>query len=98
MLPVGISDIPRTSRFKVFCPRCEEVYVPKIRYTNVDGACFGTSFPQVFLKNYPTAVILPPKVYLYEPQIYGFKVYGKRGSKYFNPGNGTVRETEDLSN
>jgi casein kinase II subunit beta len=45
MLPMGISDIPRTARFKVFCPRCEEVYIPKIRNTRVDGACFGTSFP-----------------------------------------------------
>ena len=28
---------------------------------------------------------MPPKVYLYTPQIKGFKIVGQRGSKYFNP-------------
>ena len=28
---------------------------------------------------------MPPKVYLYSPQIKGFKIIGSRGSKYFNP-------------
>lgn len=94
-LPVGISDLPRTARFKIFCPRCEEVYIPKYCNTNVDGAVFGTSFPHVFLQHYPNAVILPPKVYLCEPRIFGFKIYGKRGSKYYKPPteNGLVRLT-----
>ena len=94
-LPVGLSDSLKTSRFKVFCPRCEEVYMPKFRNINIDGAYFGTSFPHVFLKHYPEAIILPPKIYLYEPKIYGFKVYGKRGSKYYNPPKGTVKYVED---
>jgi hypothetical protein len=25
-------------------------------------------------------VVLPPKIYHYEPKIYGFKIVGKRGS------------------
>lgn len=96
-LPVGISDLPRTARFKVFCPRCEEVYIPKYRNNNVDGAVFGTSFPHVFIQHYPNAVILPPKVYLHEPKIFGFKIYGKRGSKYFKAPieNGLVRVTDE---
>jgi hypothetical protein len=42
-------------------------------------------------------VILPPKVYLYEPKIAGFKIYGKRGSKFQQQltENGTVRLTEN---
>ena len=95
VLPVGLSDTLRTSRFKNFCPRCEEVYLPKTRQVNVDGACFGSSFPQVFLMHYPMAVILPPKVYHYEPKIFGFKIYGKRGSKAFDPPKGNVRYIED---
>lgn len=95
VLPVGLSDKMRTSRFKNFCPRCEEVYLPKSRQVNVDGACYGTSFPQVFLMHYPQAVILPPKVYHYEPKIFGFKVAGKRGSKYFNPPKGNIKYIED---
>lgn len=75
VLPVGLSDALKTSRFKVFCPRCEEVYLPKFRNVNIDGAYFGSSFPHIFLKHYPEAVVLPPKVYFYEPKIYGFKVY-----------------------
>ena len=37
------------------------------------------------------AVILPPKIYHYEPKIYGFKIAGKRGSKYFDPPLGNVK-------
>ena len=95
VIPVGLSDALKTSRFKNFCPRCEEVYLPKTRQVNVDGACFGTSFPQVFLMHYPMAVILPPKIYHYEPKIFGFKIAGKRGSKYFQPPTGNVRYVED---
>jgi len=87
--------LPRTARLKTFCPRCEEVYIPKVRNINVDGACFGTSFPHTFLLNYPNAVILPPKVYLHEPKIFGFKIYGKRGSKFFKPAEGIVRTVEN---
>ena len=90
-----MSDSLKMSRFKNFCPRCEEVYVPKARQVNIDGAAFGTSFPHVFLKHYPMAVILPPKIYYYEPKIYGFKISGKRGSKYFQPPKGNVRIVED---
>lgn len=90
-----MSDLLKTSRFKVFCPRCEEVYLPKFRNINIDGAYYGTSFPHVFLKHYPGAVILPPKIYLFEPKIFGFNVYKKRGSKYFEPPTGTIKYVED---
>lgn len=50
LLPVGMSDEPRTSRVKVFCPKCEEVYMPKDKNVNLDGSFFGTSFPHAFLK------------------------------------------------
>ena len=95
MLPVGLSDTLKTSRFKTFCPRCEEVYLPKVRQINIDGAYFGTSFPHVFLQHYPLAVVLPPKIYHYEPKIFGFKIAGKRGSQYFQPPKGNIRYVED---
>jgi len=90
-----LSDQLRTSRFKVFCPKCEEAYLPKFRSINIDGAYFGTSLPHIFLKHYPEAIILPPKIYFYEPKIYGFKVHGKRGSKAFEPVKGSVKYVED---
>jgi len=95
VLPVGLSDSLRTSRFKVYCPRCEEVYLPKARQVNIDGAYFGSSFPHVFLMHYPQTVILPPKIYYYEPKIFGFNVVGKRGSKFFNPPTGNCKLIED---
>ena len=45
--------------------------------------------------HYPMAVILPPKIYHYEPKIFGFKIAGKRGSKYYNPPKGNVKYMED---
>jgi len=95
VLPVGLSDSLKVSRFKVYCPRCEEVYIPKFRSVNIDGAFFGTSFPHHFLQHYPKSIILPPKIYYYEPKIYGFKVVGKRGSKFFEPPKGNIRYNED---
>jgi len=79
----------------VYCPRCEEVYIPKFRSVNIDGAYFGTSFPHHFLKHYKTAVILPPKIYHYEPKISGFKIVGKRGSKFYDPPKSNIKYNFD---
>jgi len=59
---------------------------------NIDGAYFGTSFPHHFLQHYKDGIILPPKVYHYEPQIFGFKIAGKRGSKFYEPPKSNTRE------
>ena len=37
--------------------------------------------------------MLPPKVYFYEPQLQGFHIAGKRGSKYFEPDAGGIVDT-----
>lgn len=31
-LPVGTSDLPGTSTVKIFCPKCEDIYYPRIDY------------------------------------------------------------------
>lgn len=69
------------------------MYLPKARHT--DGAYFGTSFPHVFMMHFPQTIILPPKIYYYEPKIFGFKIAGKRGSKTFEPPKGNVKFIED---
>ena len=82
----------------MFCPKCDEVYmVQKYKSgangqpggvhtaTHLDGAYFGSSFPQIFLTWNEALCEQPPKVYYYEPQIAGFKIVGQRGSKYYNP-------------
>ena len=53
--------------------------------TSLDGSYFGQSFPHIFLTTFDNFIEQQPKVYLYEPQISGFRLAGKRGSKFFNP-------------
>lgn len=81
VLPIGMSEHLKHSRVKVYCPLCEDVYVPKKRCSDVDGAYFGCSFPHIFLQTYPDLMpSQPPNVYV--PRIFGFKIFKKKGSKY----------------
>jgi len=50
------------------------------------------------MATYPEAILLPPKIYFYEPKIFGFKIFGKRGSKYYQPTKGAIRYTEEEEN
>lgn len=49
----------------------------------MDGGFFGPSFPQHFLLHFPDLVYFkqPDK---FIPKLFGFKIYGKEGSKYTN--------------
>lgn len=85
VLPIGMSETLRHSRVKVYCPRCEDVYAPKKKCSNVDGAYFGCSFPHFLLQANPDLVVQAPST-LYVPRVYGFKVFGKRGSKFADYG------------
>ncbi|KAI4338431.1 hypothetical protein MLD38_023492 [Melastoma candidum] len=74
-LPIGQSDIPRSSTVKVYCPRCEDIYYPRSKYHgNIDGAFFGTTFPHLFLMTYPH---LKPQTTTqnYVPRVFGFKIH-----------------------
>ena len=95
LLPIGLSEDMRYSQVKVFCPLCQEVYKPRdifygyqgkkiYKFDLPDGIFFGTSFPQAFLSNFPD---LDPKVVenkRYIPKLYGFRIFGKYGSKYYS--------------
>ena len=95
LLPVGLSEDMRYSQVKVFCPLCQEVYKPTdifygeqigkklYKFDLPDGVFFGTSFPQTFLLNFPD---LDPRIInseKYIPKLYGFRIFGKYGSKYY---------------
>ncbi|XP_072975688.1 casein kinase II subunit beta-1-like [Typha angustifolia] len=74
-LPVGQSDIPRSSTVKIYCPKCEDIYYPRSKYQgNVDGAYFGTTFPHLFLMTYGHLKPQKPSQ-RYVPRIFGFKVH-----------------------
>ncbi|KAJ0964330.1 hypothetical protein J5N97_029452 [Dioscorea zingiberensis] len=73
-LPVGQSDIPRSSTVKIYCPKCEDIHYPRSKYQgNIDGAYFGTTFPHLFLMTY--GHLNPQKMpQRYIPRVFGFKV------------------------
>lgn len=75
LLPMGQHDIPNSSTVRLYCAKCEDIYNPKSsRHASIDGAYFGTSFPNIFFQVYPTLV--PEKsIRRHEPKIYGFKVH-----------------------
>ncbi|KAJ8565772.1 hypothetical protein K7X08_008348 [Anisodus acutangulus] len=74
-LPVGQSDIPRSSTVKIYCPKCEDIYYPRSKYQgNIDGAYFGTTFPHLFLMTY--GHLKPQKpTQNYVPRVFGFKLH-----------------------
>ena len=51
------------------------------KHLDIDGAYFGLSFPNILFKTYPD---LYPKEgpLTYIPTIYGFKIFGQKGSAY----------------
>lgn len=74
-LPVGQSDVPRTSTVKIYCPKCEDVFYPRSKYQgNIDGAYFGTTFPHLFLMTYPY-IKSTKAAQSYVPRIFGFKIH-----------------------
>jgi len=84
ILPVGQSDIPRTNTVKLFCPKCQDIYYPKLqRHANIDGAYFGTTFPHLLLQTYPEFVPTKP-AFAYVPRIFGFKIH-KSSTNYPRP-------------
>lgn len=89
-----MSDKLRQNRVKVYCPKCEEMYIPQGSH-RLDGAYFGSSLAHIFLQAYEKMIVLPPKVYQFEPTLFGFKIAGKRGSKYFKPPMSEITETRD---
>lgn len=75
VLPVGISDLPRCSTVKIFCPMCWDLFFPRARgHNNLDGAYWGTTFPHIFLHTYHSLVPVRNRE-RYVPRIYGFKIH-----------------------
>ena len=89
-----MQDKLRQGRVKVYCPKCEEVYIPQRKF-NLDGAFFGPSLVHMFLAQYKAVVVLPPARFYYEPKISGFAIAGKRGSKFFEPCKDEVQLTSE---
>ncbi|CCK68749.1 casein kinase 2 regulatory subunit CKB2 KNAG_0B03070 [Huiozyma naganishii CBS 8797] len=75
LLPVGLHDVPGMDCVKLYCPSCEDLYIPKsTRHSSIDGAYFGTSFPGMFLQAFPDIVPKHPTK-RYVPKIFGFELH-----------------------
>ncbi|XP_078432747.1 putative casein kinase II subunit beta-4 [Wolffia australiana] len=74
-LPVGISDTPRNGLVKIFCPKCEDLYLPRCKYqSDMDGAYVGTTFPHLYLMTFPSCKPAKPTQSLI-PRVFGFKLH-----------------------
>lgn len=76
-LPVGQSDIHRSSTVKIYCPKCEDIYYPRSKYQDIDGAYFGTTFPHLFLMTYDHLKPQKPSQ-RYVPRVFGFKLHNHK--------------------
>ncbi|AGO11342.1 AaceriACR087Cp [[Ashbya] aceris (nom. inval.)] len=75
LLPVGLHDVPGIDCVKLYCPSCEDLYIPKSsRHSSIDGAYFGTSFPGMFLQAFPEVVPKHPTK-RYVPKVFGFDLH-----------------------
>jgi casein kinase II subunit beta len=85
VLPVGLKDDLNLSGVMVYCPRCNDIFLPANRcsYRNdesgggedLDGAYFGTTFPHLFMIQFPDLWPPPPCVVEpYVPRVFGYKV------------------------
>ena len=80
-MPIGSSNKLNESRVKIFWPKCQEVYVPKHGAIDIDGAYFGPGFPLALIQAYPELASQEgPERFI--PKLYGFKIFGMRGSQY----------------
>lgn len=75
------------------------MYVPRQKHLDIDGSYFGLSFANILFKTYPD---LYPKdgPLTYQPLIFGFRIFGKKGSayeeKFDNAGNPINKSAKEI--
>ncbi|KAI9243985.1 casein kinase II, regulatory subunit [Sporodiniella umbellata] len=74
LLPCGQHDISNQSFVRLYCPNCKDLYAPpNPKYSRIDGAHFGTTFPHLFFQSFPECIkqVSPTQ---YVPRIFGFRI------------------------
>lgn len=75
LIPFGESAKYNVSKVFLYCPCCEEVYIPALkRFRSIDGAAFGPKFPYNFLSKNPTYLLKAP-VKAFNTKSYGFELF-----------------------
>lgn len=82
VLPIATTEELNSSRVKIFCPRWQDVYVPRGGTVDLDGAYFGCYFPQSFMQFFPELFENNSGPEKYWARLYGFKVFSKKGSNH----------------
>ncbi|KAL1923591.1 uncharacterized protein VTP21DRAFT_8571 [Calcarisporiella thermophila] len=81
VVPCGRYDYPGLDTLKLYCPNCQDLYNPtNSRYSTIDGAYFGTTFPHLFFHTYPELLPKTNTNKCYVPRIFGFRVSEKSRS------------------
>lgn len=76
VVPHGQSDFLGEGKVRLYCPKCEDVYLPKsTRHASMDGSFIGTTFAPFFFLSYPNMVPHHNPNEQYSPKIFGFKVH-----------------------
>lgn len=77
LLPMGRHDMPGYETVRLFCPCCRDIYMPPSeRFSGIDGAFFGSSFPAMMLQMLPEIEARAAQIRKrqFHMRIYGFKL------------------------
>ncbi|GMM57779.1 casein kinase 2 regulatory subunit [Maudiozyma humilis] len=77
LLPCGLSDTIGKSTVRLYCPSCQDLYLPQSsRFLCLEGAYWGTSFPGVFLKHFKELedYVERKGKESYELRVFGFRI------------------------
>ena len=76
VLPYGISSKPGVSSCLVFCPRCRDIYQPKVQAVHsIDGCAFGPNFATLFISDARIASqLVVPEVKNIPLTVFGYKL------------------------
>lgn len=74
-LPAGVLDDVNQEPVKLYCSRCEDLFVSRsTRHEHIDGAYFGSTFPHLFFLTFPELKV-EKKSDAYVPRIFGYRLH-----------------------
>ncbi len=79
VLPMGLSTEPQRGSCRLFCPRCQDIYVSR-DHRHIDGAFFGPTFPGMFYMTHESLVPTHHPLQ-YTPRVFGFKIHRSSRSR-----------------
>lgn len=77
LLPCGLSDTVGKHTVRLYCPSCQDLYLPQSsRHLCLEGAFWGTSFPGIFLKHFKELeeYVEKKNKEAYDLKVFGFKI------------------------